>query len=83
MEHLLSCPDAMLGNTEFANPSNILNSTPILEASEPLSLMWPRRDARSVNNPPRAVRARRVEARAEGDMQYACLLLDMQIACLT
>ena len=38
MEHLLSCPDAMLGNTEFANPNNILNSTPILEASEPLSL---------------------------------------------
>ena len=83
MEHLLSCPDAMLGNTELSNSINILNSPPILEASEPLSLMWPRRDARSVNNPPRAVRAGRVKPRAEGDMQHACLLLDMQIACLT
>ena len=30
--------------------NNILNSTPILKASKPLSLMLPRRDARSVNN---------------------------------
>ena len=46
----------------------------IFQASKPLSLMWPRRDARSVNNPPRAVarQACRIHT-PKADMQHACL----------
>ena len=49
----------MLTSKILADPFliNILNlsytcSHPVLKASEPLCLMWPRRDARSVKNPP-------------------------------